>query len=518
MFDPDAADRAITFIKALRHTKGEFANKRFLLQPFQAFIIASIFGWIRKDNGKRRYTKAYIEVARKNGKTELAAAIGVYMQFADKEQGAEVYSAATKKDQSKICFKAAAAMVRKMKAESPTLDKMITVGTAAVSMLQNESTFQPLAADSDTEDGLNPHCGIIDEYHAHKTDGMVKILETGMGARLQPLLLIITTAGYNRQSPCYKFRSVCINYLEGVLRNDSTFVIIFTLDENDDPYNPKVWIKANPNLGAAPYLSYMETQARNAKTEGVTSEIEFLTKNNNVWTDTAATWITQDMVKACRSDLADLPEDATLLGALDLSSTDDITAFSVYSPEYNLFRTWFFCPESKMTDRRNSDRAMYKQFHEDGLMFFNDGNVIDYDYVRKFIYDIAVKYYIRSIAYDPFNSSQLVIGLTDDGHDCIKVSQGFASISPPTKELERRIYAKDISYVECPVIEWMFSNVEIKKNADGHIKPYRGGRGKRNKIDGIMSMIMAYGLSMSDEYNDSVYNERGMTVLTADED
>jgi len=437
------------------------------------------------------------------------------MQIADREQGAEIYSAATKKDQSKICFNAAAAMVRKLKAESPMLDSMITVHTNAVAMLQNESTFKPLSADSDTEDGLNPHCGIIDEYHAHKNDGMVKILETGMGARLQPLLLIITTAGYNRQSPCYKFRNVCINYLEGTLKNDSTFAIIFTLDEDDDPYNPNNWIKANPNLGAAPYVSYMETQARNAQTEGVTAEIEFKTKNLNIWTDTAATWISQDNIKACRSELSELPEDATLLAALDLSSTDDITALSVYAPKYSLFHTYYFCPEDKVKDRRNTDKAVYAQFQADGDMFFNDGNVIDYAYIRNFIHELAVQYFIRAIAYDPYNSSQLVIQLTEDGHECIKFGQGYQSISPPTKELERLILAEEISYIYSPVIEWMFSNVEMKRNAEGHIKPHKGNRDSKNKIDGVVSMIMAYGLSMSDEYGDSVYNSRGMEVLTA---
>jgi len=513
-FDEKAVAKAIQFIKLLKHTKGEFANKSFDLQPFQAFIVGSLFGWKKKSNGKRRFTKAYIEVARKNGKTELAAAIGAYMLIADKEHGSEVYSAATKKDQSKICFRAATSMLKKLKSDSPMIDQLVDCGAASISVTSTESFFKPLAADDKTEDGTNPHCGIIDEYHAHPTDGMVKVLETGMGARLQPLLLIITTAGFNTYSPCFTFRKVCVNYLEGTLKNESTFCIIFTLDEGDEWHDPDVWIKSNPNLGNAPYLSYMENQCNNALTEGATAEVEFKTKNLNMWTNTAATWISaQDLVK-CRSELEEIPAGAHVLGGLDLSSTRDITAFSLYAPEFNLFANYFFVPEDKVKDRRNYDGVNYGDFQKEGHLIVTEGNVIDYGYLKKFIIEIASKYILQCVAYDRFNSSQLVVELANEGLKFIGFAQGFSSMSAPTKEIEKRIHGQDITYVFSSVIEWMFSNVAIKKSPEGHIKVDK--HKSKNKIDGIVAMIMAYALSMSDEFMASVYETRGMIVLSAD--
>ena len=519
-FDTDKADRAIAFIKALKHTKGEYAGRQFQLLPYQAFIVSQIFGWVYKDSGLRRFTKAYIEIARKNGKTELAAAIGLYMMIADGEKGAEIYSAATKKDQAKICFSAAATMARSLKRDSKMIDKILDTHTNAISMVQYNSTFKPLSADSDTQDGLNPHMGIIDEYFAHPTDGMLKVLETGMGARLQPLMLIITTAGYNQQSPCYQFRGVCINYLEGVVRNDNTFCIIFTLDEEDidDYLNPAVWVKANPGIGTAPYMKYMLIQANNARTEGAAAEIEFKTKNLNIWTQTASTWIPSEHVKACHSTLDEIPEGSSVLGALDLSYVYDITALSLYSIKDCIFQNWYFCPEDKVKDRRNSDKVVYAQFEKDNNIIFTPGNIIDYDYIRACISELAMKYFIKAIAYDQYNSSQLVVQLDQDGHNMIKYAQSFPSMSPPTKELERRVYAKDVSFIPNPVNDWMFSNVELRFNQEGQAKVHKGKDKSKNKIDGIVAMVMAYGLSMSEEYNDSVYNQRGMTVLSADDE
>jgi len=248
----------------------------------------------------------------------------------------------------------------------------------------------------------------------------------------------------------------------------------------------------------------METQANNARTEGATSEIEFKTKNLNVWTDTAATWITQEVLNKCRSTLTEIPEGANCLGGLDLSKRHDMTTFTLYATDEGVFQTWYFCPAEKLEDRKNADRVNYKQFAADGHLIVTDGNVIDYDFVKNKILELAKTYHIMCIGYDPFNSSQLVINLTDEGLDLIEFRQSFLSMSPPTKELEVMIEKREVTYIQEPIIEWMFSNVEIKINADGEIKADKG-RG-RNKIDGVISMIIAYGLSMSDDYSESVYN------------
>ena len=293
-FDKKAAMRAINFIERLKHTKGEWAGQRFRLEPWQQFVLWNIFGW-KLANGTRRFRYVYIEIARKNGKTALSAGVGLYMLFADGEARPEVYSAATVKDQAKICFADAVEIVK-----ATDLKNYLSPFRNSIVYELKGGTFKPLSSDYGTNDGLNPSCGIIDEFHAHRDSGMFDVIKSAFGARKQPLMFIITTAGFNKAGACYAYRENVIKVLRGVNEDDSLFGIIYTLDKKEEWENPKMWIKSNPNLGVSLSVDYLADQVRDAKNrpEAVRN---VMTKNVNLWVDAEKTWILDDVWMRCVS-------------------------------------------------------------------------------------------------------------------------------------------------------------------------------------------------------------------------
>jgi len=502
-FDEKEASRVLRIISAFRHTKGAYAGKRFAMQPFQAFLIWCLFGWKRKDTGKRRFTKAYVEIARKNGKTELAAVIALYMLLFDGEQGAEVYTAATKRDQARICFDACKIMSKHAKRDSKIINKTLGIHKHNIHVLSTSSKLEPLGADADTLDGLSPSCAIVDEYHAHKDNEVLKVLETGMGAREQPLLFVITTAGFNMQGPCYQYRKVCEDIVSGRIEDDSTFAMVFTLDDDDDWKDSATWVKSNPNIGQTPSTEYMETAFRRAVNEGAAAEIQFKTKNLNFWTTVSETWISDDDWMACTGSV-DKKElrGRTCYGGLDLASNRDICALSLYFPadhpdDPGKVLNWYWIPADNAAKRSRNDRVPYIDWIDKGYIEATDGNVTDYNYIKARILDLMTDYNIRTIAYDRHNASQLVIELTDEGVKMEPFGQGFTSMNAPTRELERLILSQLIEHGGDPVLRWMASNVQIKMNAAGDIKIDKGK--SREKVDGMVSLAMALGESMTEE-------------------
>ncbi len=509
IFDCQLAQRAISFIGLMRHTSGKLAGKPFDIQPFQAFIIGSIFGWVEKKTNYRRYSKAYTEVPRKNGKSEIAAAIANYCFVADGESGAQIFSVATKRDQAKYCFNASEVMLKKLATESPILNAAVKFVTNNMYIESTNSFYRPLSADSKTEDGANPHCAIIDEYHAHPNDGMLKVIETGQGARTQPLIFIITTAGYNKQSPCHTFRNTCINYLRGNLVNESTFAIIFTLDEDDDWNDQTKWKKANPNIGNAPLWKAILKQYNNAVTEGTSAEIEFKTKNLNIWTGTAKTFIQHKYISSIRLQTKKstkrkpdyqktLADGVGVVGALDLSSVRDTTSLTWYDVQGRKFETHIFIPKTKIEDRKNTDGIVWRNFEGNKNLHITNGNVIDYDYITNQIKKDAIRYKIAAIGYDPFNSSQLVTQLISLGFEMLQFRQGFLTMSPAVKALEKAIVSGTVWMIYNPIIEWMFSNVAVKMDANENIKLDK--QKSTNRIDGVVSTVMAYGIGIHEDY------------------
>ena len=508
-FDKKAAMRAIRFIEKLKHTKGEWAGQRFRLEPWQQFVLWNIFGWKNAD-GTRRFRYAYIEIARKNGKTALSAGIGLYMLFADGESRPEVYSAATVKDQAKICFSDAVEIVK-----ATDLKNYLTPYRNSIVYELKGGTMKPLSSDYGTPDGLNPSCGIIDEFHAHKDSGMFDVIKSAFGARRQPLMFIITTAGFNKSGACYAYRENVIKVLRGMNEDDSLFGIIYTLDDKSEWDDPKMWIKANPNLGVSLSADYLADQVKDAKNrpEAVRN---VMTKNVDLWVDAERTWILDDVWMKCIGtiDPADL-KGCACWGGLDLSNVSDITAYVLLFHENDRFQLLprFWIPEEKMLEKIRKENINYDKWVAEGYVTVTPGNVIDYDFVKADILRIVADYDLRTSAYDRWNASQTIIDLQNEGMECNPFGQGYGSMSAPTKEFEKLVLTEKIEHFGNPVMRWMLASTLVKTDPAGNIKPDK--EKSTQKIDGIVASIMALGEWMTAQANDesNPYESRGLLTL-----
>lgn len=508
-FDKKAAMRAIHFIEKLKHTKGEWAGQRFRLEPWQQFVLWNIFGWKNAD-GTRRFRYAYIEIARKNGKTALSAGIGLYMLFADGESRPEVYSAATVKDQAKICFSDAVEIVK-----ATDLKNYLTPYRNSIVYELKGGTMKPLSSDYGTHDGLNPSCGIIDEFHAHKDSGMFDVIKSAFGARRQPLMFIITTAGFDKSGVCYAYRENVIKVLRGVNEDDSLFGIIYTLDDKSEWDDPTMWIKANPNLGVSLSADYLADQVKDAKNrpEAVRN---VMTKNVDLWVDAERTWILDDVWQKCigTTDPADL-KGCACWGGLDLSNVSDITAYVLLFHENDRFQLLphFWIPEEKMLEKIRKENINYDKWVAEGYVTVTPGNVIDYDFVKADILRIVADYDLRTSAYDRWNSSQTIIDLQNEGMECNPFGQGYGSMSAPTKEFEKLVLTGKIEHFGNPVLRWMIASTLVKTDPAGNIKPDK--EKSTQKIDGMVAAIMALGEWMTAQANDesNPYENRGLLTL-----
>jgi phage terminase large subunit-like protein len=504
-FDEEKADLAIDFFQALTHSKGEWAGTPVLLEPWQKFIIGSIFGWFRQD-GTRRFRKTYTEVARKNGKSLIAAGVGLLLAFFDNEPGAEVYAAATKRDQAKIVWGEARRMVR----ASDGLKKRITTLVANLHSEATNSKFEPLGADEDSMDGLNIHGVIIDELHAHKNRKTYDVLNTATGARRQPMMFIITTAGYDRESICWQEHDYGIKILEQTINDESFFAYIATIEPDDDWGDPAVWIKANPNLG----VSVKEDKIAEAvnKAKQVPGEQNALLRlHMDVWTQQADRWIDMATYDACDHPID--PDDLRgrpCYAGLDLSTVKDISALELWFPpeeegEPVKILSMYWVPEDNIHKRSRDDRVPYDVWVREGYIKATEGNVVDYDVIRLDIGELGLLYEIKEIAVDRWNSTQLQTQLAGDGFEVADFGQGFASMTAPVKEIERRILERGISFGQNPVLKWMFSNIAVEQDAAGNLKMSK--KLSREKIDGPVALAMACGRAIvqEDEVEVGVY-------------
>ncbi len=513
-FDEKEAERAIGFFSLLKHYKGKYAGQPFDLLPWQAFFIGSVFGW-KKNDGTRRFRYIYLKVARKNGKTTLASGTCIYGLVADGESAAEIYTSATTRDQASICFKDAKEMIN----NDPNLKEVVEVWTHAITIQADASTLKPVSSEAGNLDGLNPHIALIDEYHAHKNDEVFNVMKSGMGSRTQPLHLTITTAGFNKQSACYTYERTCQEILQGIKEDDSQFAMMFDLDEGDDYLDEKNWIKANPSLGHTPSREFLKQEVIQAK-NNPSQLVNLLTKNFNMWTDSSSTfiedskWTEAQMTSEIDEEyLADLP----CVSALDLASTRDLTAFSkVWIDEeqqkyYNKVR--YFLPSDSMMSRVKKDGVRYDLWAEQGWIELTEGNVTDYRYIAQEVMKDYENFNIETIAFDRWNSSQLVIELTEEGLNMQPYGQGYRSMSQPTKELEKMIYEKTLLHDGSPVTRWMVANVELTRDPAGNIKPDKAKSSE--KIDGVVASVMAIGMILSQnmelasESNTSRYDKEG---------
>lgn len=499
-FDEKQGQRFIKFAQLCNHWKGDVAGKKITLEPWQQFYFILLFGWMRPD-GSRRFRSSYLEIGRKNGKTTLCAVKALGHIVIDKEPGAQVYIAATKEDQARIGFKDVQEIIN----ATPDLKKLFT--NFVKSTVNGSSFIKPLGSDSNTQDGFDPSYGIIDEYHAHPTSGMLNVLESGMASRKSPLIDIITTAGFNRHLPCYsEVRKSSIEILKGIKHDETHLALIYTLDENDDWKNEKVWLKANPNIGVSVRLDFLRDRLQKAKNEGGSKEIDFKTKNLNIWTDSAKTWI-PDEVWSLGNQEIDLPELEGLecYAALDLASNRDLTCLCLLFriDERVIVLMYYFVPELSAKERVKKDGVNYDTWIRDGFIDETEGNVTDYGHIRNKVNELREIFNIKRVAYDRWNSSQLIIDLTGDGVECVPFGQGYGSMSAPCKELEKMAHGGQIVHGGNPVLRWNNSNVALMTDPAGNIKINKAKSSE--KVDGMVALVMALGNYMSEEKTDDSF-------------
>lgn len=502
-FDESSAARYFRFVaRYCRHYQGELAGKPIDFSPHQCFIEANVFGWLRAD-GTRRFRITHEEVARKDGKTTRLGACGLYGLIGEGEPGAKVYSAATKRDQAKELFMSAKAMVQ----QSPELRRRLNAMQHHIETVDGHCVFMPLSADSNKMDGLNVYFGLVDEIHAHPTSAVWDVLESAKGSRRQPLMRGITTGGFNRRGFGFEQRGYAVKVLEGAVKDDSFFAIIYTLDEDDLEHwdNPEIWIKANPNLGVSVYLDDLIDQCRKAK-EMPSAKVEFLTKRLNVWTYAQTLWMPMDRWHQCADDFDSLsawvPSDESELdgdecyGGLDLASVDDMASFRLVFPGDGGTRKTIgraYLPQAAMDRRIKNGDKIFEGFRASGHLVVTPGDTIDYDIIKQDIFNACERFDVRGIAFDRWNSSQLVNDLITEGVPMIQFGQGHGSMSAPMKELMRLVLNGGLQHND-DVLTWAVSNVVATLNPAGDIKPDKSKVSE--KIDPAVALIMAIGLAM----------------------
>jgi phage terminase large subunit-like protein len=509
-YDKTAASIAIAFFEyALVHVKGEWAHTRFTLQPWQRTLVGDLFGWKRRD-GTRKYRRAYIEVPRKNGKSTIGAGIALYLLFADGEYGADVYSAAADRDQAAIVFETAKQMVEL----SPLLKPRAELFKRSIFCPENMGSYKVLSADAFTKHGLNPHGIIFDELHAQPNRDLWDVLNTGMGARRQPLMVMITTAGFDRTSICWEQRSYGLAVQQGRMDDPSFYTYISAADESDDWLDPKVWAKANPNLDVTVSSEYIATESARA-VQSPAYQNTFRRLHLNQWTQQESRWLDMRAWDACNAPLGDL-EGRVCYAGLDLASTTDIAALVlVFPPEAEDEPTWllpfFWIPQANLVERSRRDRVPYAAWLRDGLVYATPGTVIDYDAILEQLKQLAARYRIGEIAFDRWGATRISTQLTDAGFTMVEFGQGYASLSAPTKELLRLVLGARISHGGNPVLRWMADNVTVEQDAAGNVKPSKGK--SREKIDGIVACIMGLDRALRRAAVGSVYDQRGVLEI-----
>ena len=488
VFKEDVVDGAIDFISTLKHFTGKSSGQNFILEDWQAFIVANIVGWYWKDTDNRRYSSSYIEISRKQGKTALAAALCLYFLIADGEDGAEVDLAANSKEQAKIAFSFCSTFTKQLDPKA----KYLKAYRDSILLDANNSKLKVFAADDSKLDGFNASFGLIDEYHSAKNSKVRDVIKSSMGMRQNPHLCTITTAGFDKTLPCYKLRSTAIDVLNGLKEDDSMFIAIYCLDEDDEWTDEKNWCKCSPNLDVTVTSKYIREQVQSA-INNPSEEVGVKTKTLNLWCDTAQVWLPETyIIKASKNvDLQNLKDYPCYVG-VDLASTSDLTAVSylVVKDDKYYFRTDYYLPESAL--REKADRELYKYWKQMGLLKITDGNVTDYDYITNDLMKYSNIVNIQKVGYDKYNSTQWAITATDLGLPLEEYPQTLGNFNKPTREMERLLLSGKAVIDNNEITRWCFKNVTLKSDYNGNVKPNKSINAK--KIDGAISMIQALGM------------------------
>ena len=510
------AQRVIRFIEALKHTKGEFHGKPFELLPWQEKIIRDVFGTVRDDDPtQRQFTSAYIEIPKKNGKSELGAALALNMLVNDDEWKAEVYSCASDRQQAAIVFDVAVDMVK----QSPALMRRIKIVPSMKRMVYQPtgSISQVLSSEVATKHGLNVSACIFDELHTQPTRALYDVMTQGSGdARKQPLWFFLTTAGTDRNSICWEVHLKALDILEGRKNDPRFYPVLFGLPDEADWQDEGNWYKANPSLGHTITIDKVRDAYRKAL-ETPADENMFRQLRLNQWVKQSVRWMPMDKWDECGDVVNPYElEGRVCYAGLDLSSTTDLTTLVLVFPpaedsEVYTVLPFFWLPEETLSLRVRRDHVMYDQWAAQGFIMTTEGNVVHYGHIEQFIVQLGERYNIREIAYDRWNSSMMVQALEDDGFTMVPFGQGYRDMSPPTKELMRLVLERKVNHGGHPVLRWNMDNAFVRTDPAGNVKIDK--EKSTEKVDGAVALVMAMDRAMKHLDADSVYNHRGLLVL-----
>lgn len=510
------------FSRFLRHAEGKHAGRPFEPAPWQAFVLSELFGWIRPDEEEptrwvRRYRIGYLEVPRKNGKTTFAAGVSLYMLAADDEPAAEVYCAATKREQARIVFTKSCHMVQQLPEEMRR-----PFQEYAAHLTYGRSVMRFVTSEARTLDGLNPHCAIIDELHAHADRDVWDRIVTGIGSRTQPLVLGITTAGDDHDSIAGQLHAHARSVLSGATADPAFFTFVANLDDGDDWRDPDVWGKVNPNLGVSVDLESLRQDA--ARAEGSTrAEGSFRRFRLNEWiAPLDAQWLTYDLWNACAGpqswqELRESIRGREVYGGLDLASTQDLTAFVLIAPPDVDHERWvvvpfFWIPAERIAQRVQVDRVPYDVWNDNGLLEATPGDAIDDRTIVNRVIDLTSETRCVSIGFDQWGAVRVASDLADAGLNLVRYAQGIRQLSPPTKRLEQLVCRREIEHGGHDVLSWNATNVVLRTDDAENCRPDK--KKSREKIDGIVATILALDQAeRTDEEPASVYSRRGLTLL-----
>lgn len=516
-YDRETADRVVSFINLLKHTKGEWFGKPFDLIDWQEQIVRDLFG-ILKPNGYRQFNTAYIEIAKKQGKSELAAAIALYLTCGDFEHGGEIYGCAADRQQASIVFDVAVQMVEQCPPLKARIKPLLSQKRLIYKPLGN--FYQVLSSEAYSKHGLNVHGVVFDELHAQPNRKLYDVMTKGSGdARRQPLYFLITTAGTDRHSICWEVHQKAEDLLKGRKNDPSFYPVIYGTADDDDWTDPEVWKKANPSLGITVDIEKIQLACNNAK-QNPAEENLFRQLRLCQWVKQSVRWMPMKAWDECSTPVSSSElEGRICYGGLDLSSTTDLTAFVlVFPPETkeDSFQVlpFFWMPEENIPIRVNRDHVPYDIWAKEGFLLTTDGNVVHYGFIEKFIEELETKYNIQEIAFDRWGAVQMSQNLDDMGFTVVPFGQGYKDMSPPTKELMKLVLEGKLAHSGHPVLRWCVDNIFVRTDPAGNIKPDKEKSTER--IDGAVALIMALDRAIRNQgsgADGSVYDERGLLFL-----
>jgi phage terminase large subunit-like protein len=513
-FEKAEVNRVCGFVEELPHVEGEWDTPTLTLEPWQVFLLGVVFGWRRYSDDKRRFNTAYVELARKNGKSFLSSAVALYCLCCEDEPGPQVKTAATTGDQARIVFDVAKKVVSHHTMGEFRAYFGLEGMANAVTCSASGGSIRPINAKASTQDGLNPHLAIIDELHAHKDRALFDVLKSARGARKNPLSWYITTAGYNVEGVCYEQRRLVTQILEGVVPGmDHYFGIIWTLDKGDDEFDPKVWPKANPNFGVSVSPEEFAGYADEARLSP-DSHAEFRTKRCNIWTSARDGWVNIDLWRRNTGEVdLDELEDVPAFLAADLASTTDMASVRLVWLVGDRVKTWgrYYLPEEAVEPRTMRGNVPYQRWAAEGRVIPTPGGVIDYAYIERDIKALCERFNVRELIFDPWNAKDLIQRLQEAGFPVIEFPQSVARFNSPMKELERRYRVGLLDHGNDPVLTWNASNLVSWTDPNGNVKPDK--KRSPEKIDGMVTLIMALDRALELQPGPSVYEARGLRSI-----